>query len=57
MTTVPLTMKRILNTFALAIVITILMPSFSWACSDHKRKPVKCSWYTNINGVTRSTCR
>jgi hypothetical protein len=25
-------MKRILNTLALAVIITIMMPSFSWAC-------------------------
>ena len=50
-------MKRILNTLTLALVITIVMPSFSWACSDHKRKPVNCSSYANINGVTRTTCR
>ncbi|MEY9493798.1 hypothetical protein [Bradyrhizobium elkanii] len=50
-------MKRVLNTIAIAVVLTFLMPSLSWACSDHKRKPVKCTSYTNINGTTKSTCR
>jgi hypothetical protein len=50
-------MTTIMKTFAIALALIILMPSFSWACSDHKRKPVRCSSYTNINGVTRSVCR
>ena len=41
----------------IAVIAFLLMPSIAEACSDHKRKPVKCSGYTNINGTTKSTCR
>ena len=50
-------MTHILNAIAFALVLAILVPTIADACSDHKRKPVKCSSYTNINGTTRTTCR
>ena len=46
---------RILTTIVL--VVAFLTPTVAEACAGHKRKPVKCSSYTNINGTTKSTCR
>ena len=42
---------------AVALICFLMMPSIAEACSDHKRKPVKFTSYTNINGTTKSTCR
>jgi hypothetical protein len=42
---------------AIALICFLMMPSIAEACSDHKRKPVKCTSYTNINDATKSTCR
>lgn len=46
-----------MKAFAIALTLALLAPTIANACSDHKRKPVRCTSYTNINGVTRSTCR
>ncbi|MEY9235429.1 hypothetical protein ABIF78_007752 [Bradyrhizobium japonicum] len=40
-----------------AMALIILTSSIAQACSAHRRKPVKCYSYTNINGTTRSSCR
>jgi hypothetical protein len=42
---------------AIALICFLMMPSIAEACSVHKRKPVKGTGYTNINGTTKSTCR
>ncbi|WP_456633988.1 hypothetical protein [Bradyrhizobium sp. USDA 10063] len=47
-------MKHIL---AFTLALAVLAPATADACSDHRRKPVHCTSYTNINGTTKSTCR